>query len=313
VKDRTPAPLVGVAVGDALGAPFEGRMSLSPLLLDWDGHSYLPTRNNWLMIEPGQVTDDTQMTVALAKSLVQEKTFNPSAVMESYYKWFQSGSCRGMGNTVREAILKYLRTKSPTTCGVAGSQGNGTAMRVSPIGLAFRHDLDLAARYADVDASLTHQSPEARHGSMAIALGVGLLALQVTTPTYLAKKVATMLPAGKLHDIFENFPQPLPRHSLAGYLKALPPRGVTADVAVVFALAAVATSFKEGIELAIRRGGDTDTIASMVGALLGAFYGLEGVDSTLLEPLEDRDALIALNHQLLTLADSLPLPVYNAF
>lgn len=296
MSQKIPATLVGVAIGDALGLPFEMKLSTEPNLQKWDGSSYLPTSNKWMTAEPGWVSDDTQMTLALARSITEEGSYDPAKVMDSYLSWFQSPTCRGMGGTVREAILTYLRTKNSLNCGVPGSLGNGTAMRASPIGLAFRKEIDAVARISDLDASLTHQSVEARHASMAIAIGVALLSLGAYTLSQVPKVVGTMLPHGLLKEVLSGQPYGLNDKTLPGYLRSLPGKAVTNDVAVVYGIVGSAPSFNRGLELAIRRGGDTDTIASMVGGLLGSHYGLADIPSNLLDPLENKEEILALNH-----------------
>ncbi len=297
---RRPAPLLGGAIGDALGVPFEGKWSLDPVLQAWDGATYLASETHGT--QPGWFSDDTQMSVALANTLVDRGTYDPVAAMDAYLAWFQSGKARGMGGTIREAILRYMRSHNVFTCGVPGSQGNGTAMRAHPLGLAFHRDIRKVAQVADLDAALTHQSQEAKHASQAIATGVALLTLGTTPLDQLVKTVALSLPAGRLKVMLETLPYPLGARSMAGAIQRIPRIGVLADVATVFVYATTAPSFHRGVENAIRHGGDTDTLASMTGALLGAHYGLDGIPEFLIRPLESSASLMNLDEQLLAMA-----------
>ena len=174
------ATLVGCAIGDALGNPFEMKSAISPSLVEWDG--FFKAGGTFWKGESGMYTDDTLMTFCLSASLLEKDGFDPEDVAKKYLAWYDSGNTRGIGNTTADAIvnLKMGATweESGLTHGVDGrpAGGNGTAMRVSPIGLFYRHDYAKLMKCAMLDASITHNAFEPKMGSVAVALAVSFLA-----------------------------------------------------------------------------------------------------------------------------------------
>lgn len=178
VKD--PAPLVGQAVADALGMPFETRLATDPLLVSWDG-SYLPSEYHKL--EPGQWTDDTMMAKMLMESLYICGGFYPRDVANRYLHWYLAGDHRGMGKTTKAAMQRLKEGYRWTDSGIENAEGNGTAMRSAPMG-AFYHDDPLTvSEFARMESKITHKSVEAREGSAAVALMVAFIWQGVNSST----------------------------------------------------------------------------------------------------------------------------------
>lgn len=123
--------ILGTAVADALGMPFEKKLSNDPLLLAWDGKTFLGSEHHKL--KPGQWTDDSQFSQAVAQSLIQNKGFNPQDLADRYVDLFTSETIRGYGRTTLLAVTNLLEGKHWSESGVAGSYGNGTAMRAAPL------------------------------------------------------------------------------------------------------------------------------------------------------------------------------------
>lgn len=294
--DFLPAPVTGCAVGDALGVYFETMPSLDPRLIAWDGRTYLASPSHHVT-EPGQYSDDTQMTVALGESLFPHG-YNHNRAMDAYLEWFQSGKARGMGGSIRKAMLSYMRTKNPLGNAVPGAKGTGTAMRIAPIGMAYRHDLGKVMLMASLDAGLTHQSPEAKDGAVAVALGVACLATRTLTPSKLPRAIAEMLPVGAMRETLETFPTFVKPEQLKDLLRSVGHLHIVQAVAASFACLAGTGSFHATVEAAIRNGGDTDTIAAMAGALAGTWYGYNGIPHYFLTPLEEKNRLLALDRAL---------------
>lgn len=186
--------MVAHAVGDAAAKPFEqepgARNVAHPLKGPWlrgELPFYLPGTYEGLGPRgkpPGSFTDDTQMAMALAQCLIDHRGYDPDAALRDYYlPWFRgeafTGPPRGMGGTVRAALARHVASPGLPSLGLhlggAGLYvGNGTAMRATPLGVWYRHDLDALCEAAAADAVLTHNHPEAVAGSCAVALGVAL-------------------------------------------------------------------------------------------------------------------------------------------
>ena len=132
------ATLVGCAIGDALGNPFEMDPANKPRLLEWDG--LFKEGGTFWWGQPGQYTDDTLMSLALAASLLEFEGFNPEDVGLKYLAWMDSGNTRGIGGTTAAALTNLKLGATYQTSGLTHNDGkpacgNGTAMRASPIGL----------------------------------------------------------------------------------------------------------------------------------------------------------------------------------
>lgn len=167
------ATLTGLAVGDAMGMPFEMAACHSQQLLSWKG-GFLDGKNSPYTkeLKAGQWTDDTKMAKALAESLLAEGTYSPADAARRYLAWFESGDLRGIGTTTHKALSRLAKGLPWTQSGDVGAEGNGSAMRVGPMGLFFRLNIQAAAEMAVVDARLTHKSSEAEAGSVAVAVGL---------------------------------------------------------------------------------------------------------------------------------------------
>jgi len=302
-----PAPLTGLAIGDALGMPFETAASSTPTLLAWKG-GYEASKFHKL--QPGQFTDDTQMSLALAASLLEKRFYDPEHASKKYLAWFQSGDARGMGGSTRKALAR-LATGTPWyQAGENGAEGNGTAMRAAPIGMFQNRGssraprgterLRAAAHWARVDAAITHQSDEAKEGSAAIAVAVShlcsgrtLISLLDTVLAYLEKSRVyfaledlqkTMSRFAECHrDHCEILGEFLTNRS---QLQDGPSARVSESVPAAFAALLSGSSYRDTVERAIRAGGDTDSVAAMAGAMAGALYGIEGIPDELIAGLE---------------------------
>jgi ADP-ribosylglycohydrolase len=314
-KHITPAVLVGQAVGDSLGMPFEASGDkIHKNLATWDG-SMLP--GTWHKLPAGQWTDDTEMATALAESLVEHKGYNPADAAKRYLAWSQ-GTPHGMGGTTRKAMQALAEGKSWSESGVTAETpetvGNGTAMRVAPMGVAFNGDtqMEMLERAASDDAFITHAHVEAVAASFAIALTVDaclrkhLSGNRLLLAASMAARRAA--PDGK----------PATQVSLA-IDRAIVLYGEGATPAQVImklgrhgnAIETVSTAlycaafhcddFEAGVQAAIRGGGDTDTRGAIAGAILGARLGLEGIPKKYLDVLHQLDYLRDLDQKLLAL------------
>ena len=148
---RARGVLLGQAIGDNLGsvAEFSTPAQLTARYPSGVRELAGGARYGWTVLAPGQPTDDTELALALARSLVRCGGYRESDVRESYRRWADSGPF-DMGNTCAQALTPpYQRSES--------SQSNGSLMRVSPLAVACAPSE--AGHFALVDASLTHANP----------------------------------------------------------------------------------------------------------------------------------------------------------
>lgn len=287
-----PAPLVGQAVGDALGMPFETRLANDPLLVNWKG-DYLPSEYHKL--EPGQWTDDTMMAKMLMESLYICGGFYPRDVANRYLHWYVSGDTRGMGKTTKASLQRLKEGFRWTDSGVDNAEGNGTAMRAAPMG-AFYHDDPLTvAEFARMESRITHKSVEAREGSAAVALMVAYL-WQGVDRFDLLEATLEFLNNSKIKDKLIILNKTKDRLSVSEAFAIFGTKAhVSQTVPSAFAAFMLTSSYEEAIITAIRAGGDTDTTAAIAGALAGTYYGFEGIPKKYRLGLERMDHLHKLD------------------
>lgn len=289
--------LLGGAIGDSLGMPFESKPANNPLLLNWDEKTFLSSEHHKL--KPGNWTDDTQFSITIAKSLIDNNGFNPEDLAKRYVELFSSNIIRGYGRTTLAAIQNLMSDKKYTESGIANSYGNGTAMRAAPFGVWFRDDLKTLIEVATVDAQITHASDEAIAGSITIALAAAYICNNDTDD--LLDKIHPHLPDSKVKSSIYSL-ETLVNADVFSPAAALSFLGSKADVreTVPAALYCFLTfnTYQEAVVAAIKNGGDTDTVGAIVGALFGIKFGKNGIPSDWVNQVEESDKLINLDHQL---------------
>ena len=299
------ATLVGCAIGDALGNPFEMKPAISPSLTTWDG--LFKAGGTFWKGDAGQYTDDTLMSIALSKSIIQSTGFDPKDVANEYLNWYLSKNTRGIGTTTATALENLKLGYSWEQSGLISSRsgGNGTAMRAAPIGLVYRNKLNLVLKYAVEDASITHNSLEPKMGSCAIALATAILTDRdvgtIAMSSLLGNIISVLLDSevkSKLQDVQKALHEKIdPKVVLAsigtsGY--------VPESVGAAFYCLLATSSFEDAVVMAVRGGGDTDTIAAMTGAMAGTYYGLDGIPEHY-KSVENFDLLTSLDRELINI------------
>lgn len=297
VRGRYQGCLVGVAVGDALGAPMEGRALVT------DG--YLER----LPADPGpmEYTDDTAMTIGVAESLTVRGGFEGAHMAATLAARFSAEPWRGYGDGPPEVFGKLERgvpwdQAATSLFGGTGSYGNGAAMRVAPIALFAHPDIETVAELARQSAIITHTHPEGIDGAVTQALALdyvlGLSPKEEPVPSAMISHIRPHLASDRFHEKLEVV-EWIATDRRTDELASLG-SGITARTSVPTALACYLlhpNSFQEAIIAAISLGGDTDTIASMTGALIGAHLGLVAIPPSW-RGVEGLDHLTALADQL---------------
>lgn len=294
--------LLGTAIGDALGVPFETKLPNFELLAAWDGESYLGSEHHKL--KPGQYSDDTQMSLMVAESLIDNHGFNPTDLAARYVDWIVSKRARGYGKTTLLAVQNLINGKSYAESGIPGSYGNGTAMRAAPFGVYFRDDLKTLIEVCKVDSAITHVSEESEAGSLAIALTTAY-AMNDDTEGLLTK-LWEILPESKVRTAIYSLDSLLDNPHITAE-QALRVIGTKADVRQTVPAALYCflkfKVFGNAVEAAIRAGGDTDTTAAIVGGMIGARDGTMDMFGKWIDGVEDSQTLVKLDSQLFNRAN----------
>ncbi len=281
--ERFTGCLLGLAVGDAVAAPFEG-IDAYAIHRDFGGAAALVREPPLAELS---YTDDTQMAIGVADCLVRHGRIVPDVLADIFAAHFDR--TRGYGPGAATILVAMgeghrwqdlVRSVYPD-----GSYGNGAAMRVAPIGLAFHGDLGRVAAEAAASASVTHAHPLGVDGAVVLACAVAMLVTDApfdhaTFCTALAGRAAT-----------DEFRWQLTTAAKLGPDDTIPfGSGIEAHRSVVTALCCFSLnpdSYGRAITRALGLGGDVDTVAAMAGALAGTHLGLAGVPPHLLARLED--------------------------
>jgi len=297
---KTNATLIGTAIGDALGMPFEMKRHDYKPLVEWDG-SYQDS-DTFHKLKKGQVTDDTQFSCAVATILIRYGSYIPDYVAREFVTLYNSEHFRGMGNTTRKALDNLVSGKRWDESGMVGEDvtGNGTAMRAAPIGILYRNNLDSVIEAAQQDAMITHNAYEPEVGSMAVAVSTALLASGTSDKSRLITMLLPHLPNSAVKQnivVAQRMLKEAIPSSLA--LRLLGMRGyVVETVASAIYCFVKGESFQESVVMAVKGGGDADTVAAISGALAGTYYGLERIPEQYKLGVENHEELIRMDSEL---------------
>ena len=290
--------LLGGSIGDALGVPFESKPADNPLLLSWDQKTFLGSEHHNL--KPGQFSDDTQFSLTIAQSLIDNNGFDPDDLSKRYLELFTSNTIRGYGKTTLAAMQNIQSGIHWSQSGIVDSYGNGTAMRAAPFGVWFRNspikDLVETCR---IDARITHASDDAVAGSITIALAAFYAVNQDTEQ--LLEKIHPHLPDSKVKNNIYSLGS-LVEASHISPSSALGFLGTRADVRMTVPSALYCflkfNNYHDAVLAAINAGGDTDTTAAIVGALFGAKDGTMDIWTDWIFGVEDYKSICSLDKQL---------------
>lgn len=277
---KTPALLVGLAVGDSLGMFAEMYPHDHPELLWWDGrYKDASPSHKWNHgLKAGQWTDDTSMALALAESIVQSGGYDATVTLQKYVQLYKTNP-RGMGGTIRKALAESLKCYEETgemrAFPVSGPEvrGNGVVMRIAPLSVAADSFAGLAEA-VKMECGLTHDGPDTLRSALWMVESI-----KMTSASKESRELdRTVVPVASLVNT-----------------------RLTTDMLTVKraqSCFAMTNSFAAAVQMAVRLGGDTDTVAACTGAIAGAYYGMEGIPKEYLEGLEDVERIIDLQTKL---------------
>ena len=273
--------LLGTAVGDALGLPYE---NLSPararrLLGPPDRHRFL--------FGFGMVSDDTEHSCLVARALCESggnvEEFRKR--LASGLRWWMIGIPAGMGYATLRACLKLWLGFKPAHSGVF-SAGNGPAMRSAILGAAV-DDPSRLAEFVRISTRMTHTDPKAYVGALAVALAARLARQGCCDAEILCSQVRQLSPGAASDELdvllCETIASVARRESTENYAARVGGRkGVRGYVfetvpVAIHAWLSHPHDFSAAVQSAIRCGGDTDTVAAIVGGIVGAGLGRAGI------------------------------------
>lgn len=286
--------LYGLAAGDALGAPLEF-MSASQISQTHETvREMLP--GGWLNVKPGEVTDDTQMTVAVAQGILDNPEHPVEAVGRHFLDWYATVP-KDVGTTCSMSIheAKSLARKanrefpseddwnkaSENTHRATGgmSAGNGTLMRTVYIGLYYTREAEIIKHAMDL-SGMTHHDNQAGFACAAYCLVINALLNKPGRET-LVEELEKMRPLLPYYDYME----------LTGPgFKPIPSGYVVESFKAALHCVLTTSTFEDALVKAVNLGGDADTIGAIAGGLAGALYGKDRIPQRWLDCLKQTSA-----------------------
>jgi len=253
--------MIGAIAGDIIGSCYEGRK-----------HNIKTTRFP-LFKDYSHFTDDTVLTVAVADAILHGSPYVEK--LKEYYALYPRAGYGG-------AFKKWARSEY---AGPYGSWGNGSAMRVSPVGFAL-DSLDAVLAEAEASAAVTHDHPEGIKGAQVAAAAI-----------FLAREGKSKL---EIRDYIEatfeyDLSEPLDsiRSWYARDYTEISCQGSVPQAVIAFL---ESEDFEDAIRKAISIGGDSDTIACITGGIAQAFYGgvPKDIEDEVLARLDERLSMVTL-------------------
>ena len=294
VTDRARGAFVGLAVGDALGAPVEfcQRGRFEPLTGFRTGGKFQMRLGEW--------TDDPAMALCLADSLLANEGFDAVDQMERYWRWGNEGynSTRdrafGVGKTVAKAMARFLKTKDPFSGSTdPRSAGNGSIMRLAPVVLFYLNDRDRAIHFTSESSRTTHQATEAIEACQLLAHTLLTCIHRRTDKPHLFDGLDIEITSPALQALVERQYMAKPESDIrgSGYV-------VESLEAALWAFETT-DSFEQAVLTAANLGDDSDTTAAVCGQIAGAYYGYSAIPDAWLEVLFEQERLLQTADELI--------------
>ncbi|MHA2392285.1 MAG: ADP-ribosylglycohydrolase family protein [Promethearchaeota archaeon] len=323
--DKFQGTLIAVAIGDTLGHPFEGKLRT-------DIYSYFKDFDEFILEYKDifrTYTDDTQLTIHTVKALIQGNGFNVKNFISEYVRWLDDppiGPGYGCISSIRK--LKY---GVPWEQAASNSGGNGTAMRIAPIGLFYCTNLKGLKTSAIKSSIITHSHPAASAGAIVIARAIAYLLDKNPESGFSVDEFFDVMISSiseSQEEIWDEFIEILKKLKSnldmpieAGLIKFsqagvkspyfieqylgqafVHPYTISTVVCSLFIFLKRLSTFKDCIYELSTAGGDSDTAGAIGGSLAGAYFGLKNIPNDLIK-------LVKGNKKILKLAESL----YHSF
>ena len=238
--------MIGAIIGDVIGSVFENENT--------------KTEDFSLFSRLSRFTDDTVLTIAIADAVMQRKS-HPIAVIQSWRNTnLYAHKLKMYGKRFPHAGYGQMFSEWAQRSSLRGyrSFGNGSAMRVSPVGFTFDH-LDDVLREARLTALPTHNHPEGIKGAQAVAAAVYLARTGQTKD-----QIRTFVEQRFKYNLHQRLDDIRPQYEFDSSCQGSVPQAIIAFLE--------SKNFEDAIRKAISLGGDSDTIACIAGGIAQAYY-----------------------------------------
>lgn len=288
IHRRAEAAFFGLAMGDALGATVEF-MTPGEISSKYGCLKEI-TGGGWLNLKAGHVTDDTQMSLCIARAIDSSNGWSLQAVAENFVAWLRSKPV-DIGDTCRRGIRNYMLKRELETPSNQWDAGNGACMRMLPVALFTLGNDQLLKNHAIAQGHLTHNHPL----SDAACISLGRLVQMAVVGR------SKMVLRGETENLLaehENFRFEPYRGLATGY--------VVDTMQTVFHHFFKTRDFEECVVATVNQGGDADTTGAIAGMLAGAYYGLESIPKRWMKKM-DRNIMAEISRLAARMVDLSPL------
>lgn len=272
--DRACGCILGGAIGDAMGVPFEGQQ----------GPLQFQPHQDWT------ISDDSQLTLATCESIIELGRVSPEHIASRFVDWYRARRITGMGSSTLKALRDLDAGQHWALAGSKGEMaaGNGAAMRIAPLAFHLDPRIEKDRQIIRDVCRITHHNEEAYVGGLAIAIAIRSLTFGQVSPTELLEIVVQDLPDSRVRDRILALSALRRDPSVAEVAAEFGSSGYVVD-SVPLALYAARSidrmPFDSVLRSAIEAGGDTDTIASMTGQIAGGRLGVSRIPRQLIDML----------------------------
>lgn len=294
--------LLGLACGDALGRPVEFK---SPGTID-ASHGTLDEMVGFgTHGQPaGTITDDTELALRIARSLVSTAGFDGEDIASRFVSWYDSGPF-DIGLMTSDALSRIQAGAPWDEAGQAvwesrpegSNAGNGSVMRCAPYAIAYAEDEQYLGEISERSSAITHADPRCTRGCAVLNLTIAAFLRGDESPLDQALE-ATYPDQSKAPELIE---------ALTGVPESLSAEAVRNGGYVVDALQAglyyalAAETAEDAIVRAVNAGNDADTVGAITGAVAGARFGADTLPDTWLKKIDETADLRNLARNLLEL------------
>jgi ADP-ribosyl-[dinitrogen reductase] hydrolase len=268
--DRARAAFLGVAIGDALGATTEF-MTPAEIRTRYGVHDRI-VGGGWLHLKPGQVTDDTEMSLCIAGAVCDAGGWDLRAVAEALARWLR-GKPMDVGASCRRGIRDYILKGQLEAPPNEWDAGNGGVMRMAPVALLTLGDDERLDRLAIAQARLTHNHPLSDAACRCVGRMVHRGILGKPREDLFREALELVLRHPQFR--FDAY-----RGEASGY--------VVHTMQTVFHHFFGASTFEECLVRTVNQGGDADTTGAIAGMIAGACYGSAAIPDRWLGALDGR-------------------------
>lgn len=257
--NRALGAYLGFAVGDALGASVEF-MTSGEIAEKYGKHCRM-IGGGWLKLTPGQVTDDTEMSLCVGRVITESGGWEVSAVCEEFCRWLR-GVPADVGNTCRRGIRRYIVEGSVSTPPNEGDGGNGACMRNLPVALATLNDPQAFRTWTLEQCHTTHNHPLSDAATLA-----------------LGRMVQRLVTGGGINDCREEARTLVEDHPQFRFERynGVCTAYIVDTIRTVLHFYFLTDSVRSCIIETVNVGGDADTAGALAGMLAGATYGAEAI------------------------------------